>query len=283
MNEWSCPHCGQSPERRGDFLAFAPELDAETDDYDPSRYEALARIEPHNFWFTARNALITRALRRHFPDAKTFLEVGCGTGFVLSEIERQFPQLTLYGSEINSGGLAFAAGRAKRATLFQMDARHIPFRDELDVIGAFDVIEHIEEDEAVLAEMHDAVRAGGGLLLTVPQHPRLWSTHDDVAHHKRRYTRNELVTKVENAGFEVLRTTGFVSLLLPAMLAHRKLFGSRNKKPDTFGAEAGLHVGGVLNGVLSTVMTVERGLTRVASLPFGGSLLLVGRRPAQAP
>ena len=97
-----------------------------------------------------------------------------------------------------------------------MDARRIPFRDEFDVIGAFDVIEHIEEDVAVIDEVGRALRPGGGFVMTVPQHPALWSPQDEHAHHVRRYTAAGLRRKVEAAGFEVVRMTSFVRLLLPS-------------------------------------------------------------------
>src|SRR4030095_1631809 len=100
-------------------------------------------------------------------------------------------------------------------------ARRIPFRGEFDVIGAFDVLEHIKEDEEVLAQMYQATRPRGGVLLTVPQHSFLWSEVDDYSRHVRRYSASELKAKVKRAGFETLRTTSFVSLLLPVMFISR--------------------------------------------------------------
>jgi SAM-dependent methyltransferase len=100
-----------------------------------------------NFWFRARNRLIQWALRRYFPEARNFLDVGCGTGFVLSGVAAALPWINLFGREICSAGLEHAARRIARFELFQMDARAIPFRDKFDVIGAFDVLEHIHEDK----------------------------------------------------------------------------------------------------------------------------------------
>src|SRR4030095_11666933 len=150
--------------------------------------------------------------------AKTFLEIGCGTGFVLSGVKEALPSLTLAGSEIFSEGLGFAAQRLPDVDLFQMDARRIPFREEFDVIGAFDVLEHIQEDEAVLTQMYAATKKGGGILITVPHHPFLWSGSDEFARHARRYKTRELCDKVRRAGFHVLRVTSFVSVLLPALI-----------------------------------------------------------------
>jgi SAM-dependent methyltransferase len=165
--------------------------------------------------------LIIWALRRYFPEANTFFEIGCGTGFVLSGIAQALPQLSLCGSEIYSTGLTFAVQRLPSATLFQMDARKLPFAEEFDVIGAFDVLEHIEEDQLVLAQMYQVVSPGGGIMLTVPQHAFLWSQADEYACHVRRYEAGDLKKKVMQAGFTIERTTSFVSFLLPLMALTR--------------------------------------------------------------
>jgi len=122
----------------------------------PEYFADLAVLEAHNFWFRARNRLVIWALRKYFAGARSLLEIGCGTGFVLSGIAAEFPALKLSGSEIHSSGLRFAAQRVPNSSFFQMDARHIPFSEEFDVIGAFDVLEHVEEDEDVLAGMYRA-------------------------------------------------------------------------------------------------------------------------------
>ena len=102
-----------------------------------------------------------------------------------------------------------------------MDARRIPFECEFDVVGAFDVLEHLVEDESALAQMFNAARPGGGLLVTVPQQRYLWSASDEYAMHQRRYSRAELRAKVESAGFQIERITSFNSLLLPLMILSR--------------------------------------------------------------
>src|SRR5262245_59889697 len=169
------------------YPAFAPELARAAAGFDPAHFSELAELESRNFWFRARNRLIAWALARHCPGAKRFLEVGCGTGYVLSGLAAALPGLDVTGSEVAAEGLGFAARRVPRAKLIQMYARRIPFRDEFDVVGAFDVIEHIEEDRSVLRAMRETLVPGGSLLLTVPQHPFLWSQYDERAHHVRRY------------------------------------------------------------------------------------------------
>ena len=280
--EWTCPACGHEPESKDGLLRFAPELDSQVEDFDERWFPELAASEAASFWFRSRNQLIVWALRRYFPSARNLLEVGCGTGFVAAGIAEAVAPLTLQAGDAQSSGLAFARERAPRARLYQLDARSLPFDREFDVVGAFDVIEHLDEDERVLAQMWRAVRPGGGALITVPQHRWLWSTEDDAGGHKRRYTRAELVGKVERAGFSVERATSFVSVLLPLMAASRLRgrVGMRQHDPDS---NMELSLPRSLDRLLETAMTAERAIIRRGmSLPAGGSLLLVARRPLTA-
>ncbi len=277
--EWSAGACacGWKPETRAGFTHFAPSLADANDDYDADLYRKLVAVEAGNFWFVARNRLIVDAWRRFLPPVGRFLEIGCGTGFVLRGLGEAFPGLERTGTEIYTEGLSFAAERNPGATFVQLDARHLPWRDHFDAIGAFDVIEHIEEDEAVLAGMRSALVPGGGVILTVPQHGLLWSEYDEQAHHKRRYSRKDLLAKLRRAGLEPVYATSFVSLLLPAMLASRLVKRVRKGKSDAMDEFA---IGRAANAALGGVMTLERALMRALRLrfPAGGSLLVIAKR-----
>jgi SAM-dependent methyltransferase len=193
----------------------------------------------------------------------------------LAGIQRSFPQLRVSGAELFPAGLAVAAGRVPEADLIQMDARRIPFREEFDVVGAFDVLEHVHEDEQALAEIHAAIRPGGGVLITVPQHPRLWSVVDEYSQHVRRYRRRDLLAKVRGAGFDIMRCTSFVSLLLPVLVASRMRF----RKQKAFDPLSEYRNPPFVDSALEWVLAAERGLIKVGlPLPAGGSLLAVGRR-----
>jgi len=259
-------------------LAFAPELAEESKGFEPDYFARLAELEPGSFWFRSRNRLLCWALEHYFPNATNFLEIGCGTGFVLAGIRKALPWLTLGGGEVFSAGLRLAADRLPGVDLFQMDARQIPFDNEFDVIGAFDVLEHIGDDELVLSQMYRAVRQGGGILLAVPQHSFLWSKIDEYSRHVRRYSLSELKAKVERAGFKTLRTTSFVSLLLPLMLIARLKQCLTNNELDP-AAEFKLSVPG--NFLLECIMNAERTMIRLGvAFPAGGSLLLVAKKQA---
>ena len=272
----TCEFCGYLTEKIGGYLAFAPELAEQCEGFEAAYFKTLSQLEANSFWFNARNQLLTWALPHYFPGASNFLEIGCGTGFVLSGIASAFPDLAVSGSEVFTAGLEIAAQRVPQAELFQMDARHIPFADHFTVIGAFDVLEHIQEDEQVLSQMYQAVRSGGGIMVTVPQHRFLWSKSDEYAHHVRRYRAGELRRKAEKAGFEVLRLTSFVSLLLPFMLLARL----KQRRTPEFNPTTEFEIPSVVNRLLGNAMLVERATIRAGiSFPAGGSLLLVATKP----
>ncbi|TWD81979.1 2-polyprenyl-3-methyl-5-hydroxy-6-metoxy-1,4-benzoquinol methylase [Kribbella amoyensis] len=243
--------------------------------YDPEKFERLFALDAGSFWFRARSDLIGWALDRNFPAARSFLELGCGNGYVIDRVRRDHPDWRLVGTELFEEGLANARIRMPEGVeLRQLDATENPYDAEFDVAGAFDVIEHIEDAPAVLAGMFASVRPGGGVLITVPQHKWLWSKADVAAHHVKRYTRRELIGELQDAGFEVLRVTSFVSLLLPAMMA------SRLVKRDAADVEGELDMAAPLNTACYQVMRAEGALIRAGlNLPAGGSLLAVARRP----
>lgn len=246
--------------------------------YDAALFERIAEAEPRSFWFRARNRLVVSALRRHFADAQTLLEVGCGTGFILSALHEAFPHVRLTGVDVFAEGLAIARRRLpEEVELLQLDARELPYADEFDVVCALDVLEHMDEDEEVLKGMFRAAKAGGGALVLVPQHPRLWSAMDEVAHHRRRYSRSELETKVRAAGFQVEAVSSFVSTLLPAMVLSR---AGRRLARRPYDPIAELQPSRPLNALFERLLDLERRLIeRGRSLPAGGSLLLVARKP----
>ena len=257
---------------------LAPALASGGVGYDREIFASLAKVEAGSFWFRARNKLILSVFRRMFPHMTRYLEIGCGTGFVLAGVANAFPRARITGSEVLAEGLFFARERLPSAELLQMDARDIPYRDEFDVIGAFDVLEHIAEDDRVLASMREALRNGGGVALTVPQHPALWSRQDDWAHHVRRYRMGELQEKLRRAGFTVVFETGFVTLLLPFMLLSRL---AQRKTTTTIDPLTELRLPPLLDRALEAVMTIERALIRLGvRFPIGGSVLVVAIKRA---
>jgi SAM-dependent methyltransferase len=279
-HDWSCPDCAHKVETLGDIPIFAPAFADTIVGMNPASFAALAQHEDGNYWFVPRRRLILGLLKYYFRAAECIMEIGCGTGFLLSGIANMKPWRRLIGSELHPSALAIARSRlGSRAELVQMDAREIPARDVFDVIGAFDVLEHIEEDEAVLAAMHRALRTAGGILLAVPQHPWLWSTTDERALHVRRYRRGELERKVEGAGFRVLFSGSYTAVLLPLMAASR--WSRPTRKSDSINSD--LQLPPIANAVLKTMLQTEVTLTLAGlRFPVGGSRVVVAAKPRPA-
>ena len=277
--DWLCPQCTTAPMFADGIPLFAPELTISDANYDAADFARITQVQDKNFWFRSRNRLITEFIGACFPEARRFLEVGVGTGVVHAAIAAAHPQLELHASEMLLSGVRQAREKLKDLTrLYQMDARKLPFESEFDLIGAFDVIEHIQEDEQVLRAMRRALRPGGGILLTVPQHPWLWSHEDEQARHKRRYTAPDLHARIERNGFKILRSTSFVTLLLPALAATRWFGPGRRGATDP---TTGLRLPGPVNAILYGVMETERRLLLPwFDLPLGGSRIVAARAVA---
>ena len=255
---------------------FAPELADSISGFDPASFVRLAKVEDGHFWFVARNKLIVGLANRFFPTARHYLEVGCGTGFVLHEMANSRQWEHLAGSDLHPSGLQHARARLPREVeLVQMDAEAIPVLNTFDLIGAYDVVEHIADDEGLLRSLRRAIRTGGGAIIAVPQHPSLWSRADEIGHHQRRYRRGEMEAKLARNGFHPIFSTSFMSVLLPLLAVSRwKARGAR----DNAAVEHETELSPAANTLLKIALLAEVRLT-LAGLhwPIGGSRVVVAR------
>ena len=272
---WNCPACAFVPAVVDGVPILAPELargNPEDADYG---YDELHAAEASHFWFMNRSQLIAWSARRYFPDATSFFDVGCGTGGVLHALRTSMPGVRLAGADALLSGLAYARQQLPGLALTQIDIRRLPYDREFDVVGAFDVLEHLDDDQHALEEIYRSTTIGGGLIVTVPQHPFLWSALDDYSHHRRRYTRPQMIDAIERAGYVVERATSFMTLTLPAQLISRL----RKQSLATLNPAAEMRLNPVVNAILGAVCRVERtAIAAGVSLPIGGSLLVVARR-----
>jgi SAM-dependent methyltransferase len=260
---------------------FAPELAHFNKDFDAAGFKQLFELENNNFWFRSRNRIIQTLFQKYSnktPNGK-FLEIGCGTGYVLKGLER-FPGVKLTGAEIYLEGLKFARMRLPDAEFIQMDAARMPFTDQFDYIGAFDVLEHITEDEAVMKNVFRSLKKDGVFFISVPQYMTMWSYEDDITCHKRRYSKKEIFNKLQNSGFTLMYHTSFVFSLFPLMWISRWL--KKNKKAcdvtqDELNQE--LKLNPLINKIFEYILRIDEFLIRCGmKLPFGGSLMVVAAK-----
>jgi ubiquinone/menaquinone biosynthesis C-methylase UbiE len=274
--QWRCSQCGYAPREEDGIPLLAPNLARGTGVDADYRHHELTEAEARHFWFVARSKLIVWAVRRYFPGAATLLDVGCGSGGVAAALGRALPAVRIVAGDVLISGLQIAKSRTPGQEFIQLDVSAIPYDAAFSVVGAFDVLEHLDDDEAVLREMWRAAVPGGGIILTVPQHRWLWSAVDDFSQHRRRYSRGELRDKVERAGFRVERVTSFMTFVLPLIAASR-LAKNDVAMLDPVGE---LNIGTLANRALQAVCASEAALLDWGlSFPIGGSLLLVARRP----
>jgi SAM-dependent methyltransferase len=239
-------------------------------------FAKLAKVEDGHFWFEERNNLISWAMKKYAPDCRSFLEVGCGTGFVLQRIAEDFPQTSMTAVEYYDAALPFARQRCPRATISQADITNLPFDSEFDVVGCFDVLEHIPDDLAALRNLKKALKLGGLLLVSVPQHMWLWSEHDEHARHQRRYTRKELATKVTSLGLRPIFATSFACLPVPLMLLRK--FRKGQNLDSGRGDWSEFELSGLTNKFLRLILSIECASVRAGMVwRVGGSLFAVFR------
>jgi len=273
---WNCPQCGFVPAQHEGFLSLLPTQPNQDQGFKAEFFFFFERYEKGNFWFENRNSLIVYVLKKYFYQAQSLLEIGCGNGFVLEAVKAAVPDLKVYGSDLFIDALQIASRNIHGIDFYQMNSEIIPMEEDVDLIAAFDVLEHIQRDSVVLAEMFRAVKKGGGIILTVPQHPFLWSYNDTVSCHVRRYTRKELKQKVEIAGFNILKITSFVTFLFPLMIISRFLQKGNSKEYDPM---LEFKISNTINRWFKSILALEQKLLqRGLTFPFGGSLLLVAKK-----
>jgi len=261
------------------FTCYAPTLALGSNDFPIEVYSRFCLLENRHFWFRARNRIILRTFRRYVArnERPRILEVGCGTGYVLQGLAAE-KCYEITGADSNIEGLRYARRRLPGIELVQVDARNLPYESEFDAIGAFDVIEHVAEDEAVLTSFYRALKPGGIVVLTVPQHQWLWSSVDERAGHKRRYARQVLLDKLVATGFDISYVTSFVTTLLPVLYVLRSAKRSHSSTVANVDWSE-LEIRQIANGICSAAMLIDEMLIGCGiSLPAGGSLLAVGRK-----
>jgi 2-polyprenyl-3-methyl-5-hydroxy-6-metoxy-1,4-benzoquinol methylase len=251
--------------------------------YDPSYFTPLFAIEDRHFWFRARNRVISilaRQIKGDLEPGCRVLEVGCGTGSVLRVLEQVFSPGAVVGMDLFIEGLRYAQRRAA-CSLVQGDIHAPPFQGQFDMIGCFDVLEHLPNDVQVLHDLRAMLAEHGALLLTVPAHKSLWSYFDEASHHCRRYGMAELEAKLAASGYRIEYMTQFMACIFPVVWLGRRLArlaARRGLSSDRLAANE-LRVTPIINDIASLLLAPEaRLIARRRRLPVGTSLLAVARK-----
>ena len=233
-------------------------------------YQQMAELDHRHWWYRARRRILAELIRREArpPANAQILEIGCGTGHNLAMLSG-FGHID--GLELDDEARALSEKRLGRKVmssplpeLAEVSNRHY------DLIGAFDVIEHIENDRAALASIATKLKPGGKFVMAVPAHQWMWSAHDVVNHHKRRYSKRSLKALIEGSPLQLDKIGYFNSLLFPLALAERAASKLRGKESAAVALPPA-----PLNAALEKVFGLERHLVGRLPLPIGLSLFAV--------
>lgn len=261
---------------------YSPSVATDFSNYPRSGFDLTDRNAESSFWVRSRNRLFKSLVERELKSTgkTTFLEIGCGTGEFIRHLANS-GKLEITGSEVYLEGLVYAKKNLPQVNFIQFDVTQGTIGVEFDLICAFDVIEHINDDTTALRNINQMLKPNGAVLLSVPQHMFLWSRLDELVEHKRRYSRRELLAKLRMSGFEVHSTTSFVFFLFPLMLLAR-LFdkGRAAAQSRELELEKRVTFPRFANAAFDCFMRLDEWLIRAGfSLPFGGTLIAVARKP----
>jgi SAM-dependent methyltransferase len=233
---------------------------------------ALYGLKEDHFWFSHRRTAILEAVGACLPEGQDarVLEVGCGDGEILAPLSRRFRAV---GIDRRVGDLLLARRRGARRLVAGDGGPDMPFGPGFDLIGLFDVVEHVEDDAGFLRTAASLAVPGGFVLVTVPADPRLWGKFDQYAGHYRRYTRNAVTGLLQGAGLEVLQVLPLFRALWP--LARIGAVLQRNTRVTDPARE--YRVARPWNDLLRRILSVERRLFGTSESGIGTSWLAVAR------
>jgi SAM-dependent methyltransferase len=248
---------------------------------DPDYERKTLLMEERHWWYRGRRAIVRQAVDKLAlgPDAK-ILDAGCGSGRNMVELAAAGD---VYGVDISPYSVEQARSRGLQHVEVGSLTELPVADDEFDLVTSLDVIEHIEDDLAVLRELLRVTRPGGALLVTVPAYPALWSSHDVVNQHQRRYTRRTLLDVAGAAGWRPEHTTHFNALLLPPAAAYRAIDRLRAARSRNGKDHDETHLDATpqwANGLLEKALLAEASLLRRGArrIPAGLSLMAILRK-----
>ena len=237
-------------------------------------YPILFQVEQSHWWHIGRRKILSTFVAdicRQVTDRRPrILDVGCGTGANLLMLSKYGDA---EGVDISEDALSFCRERGLEKVKLGA-GEELPYDDgTFDLVTAFDVVEHMDDDLAGLSEMRRVLRPGGRVLIFVPTFMFLWGLQDDVSHHRRRYRLSELERVLEQAGFEIERSSyANITFFLPILLIRKlmRLTGLKASSENNINVSA-------LNGLLGKLFGAESLILRYINLPFGVSGLCVAR------
>ncbi len=257
---------------------FSPEITDDHEDYNVAGLDVLYSAEEKHFWFIARKQRIINSFKKYVQKHESVLEIGAGTGNVSRALQKAGYDLSV--GEMHLNGLRYAQSYGIK-NCYQFDLFDPPFSEHFDVIGMFDVLEHLQEDVLAMQCVQSMLKPNGRVVLTVPAHQWLWNRDDAIAAHKRRYTLKQLKIVMEKAGFEILHGRYFFVSILPLLFLRRLLNPDKGNKVTEEERHQEIHINPLMNRLLLKITQLENRFFSWIPNLAGGSIILVAKKLEQ--
>jgi len=272
----SCDSCDFTA-HNGSWFDFEP-AESIGSFFDEVEFDHRFVVEPTHYWSRARRELLLDVLRKHVSPSSRVLEVGCGCGYMSKSFAAA--GYDMWSADLSKNALGYSVQNGLEQ-LCRVSITNLPFKDEFDAVVSFDVVEHIPDHRGCIEQLRDALVPGGTLIITVPAHPTLWSSWDEIQQHVRRFPPSEIESLVQDAGLEVITVRQFfAALVLPALAAAAwdRLKGSGQGVEQRADQHRAMWTPPLISEVASQALAIERRLLNTPLPGLGTSLLAVARR-----
>jgi 2-polyprenyl-3-methyl-5-hydroxy-6-metoxy-1,4-benzoquinol methylase len=229
-------------------------------------------VETNHWWFKSRRNYLMDLLKNASKDSK-ILDIGCSSGIFLKDLEKLgFNPNNLFGIDISKKAISNCKKSGLQNT-FVMDAQEINLKEQFDIIIASDCLEHLQEDEKALQNWKTLLKPNGTMYVFVPAFTSLWSYHDTINQHFRRYTKNQLKRKLEKQGLKIQKASYWNFLLFLPVYSFRRISGLfKNKNSGDSDIQMS---NGFINNSLLNLMNLENKLLKHLNFPFGISVFCI--------
>jgi len=250
-----------------------------SNNYSGDEVAFLSDIEDRHYWYRSRRGLLDRLLRKLFDNCsgeRHILDLGCGNGSMIEPLSRAGKY---YGADYSKESVRNCFKKGANVTI--CDARQLGFASSVfDLVAVLDLLEHVEDDNAVLLECYRVLKPGGYLVLFIPAFSFLWTQFDYYSYHKRRYQRRHILRRLKGMGFSfAVISYFFVFLFLPVLFCAilERIWFVRSSRETVW--EKRLHVPpGWLNSILLWWSCLEADLAVKGLLPFGTSIIIAAKK-----
>jgi len=271
---YCCIGCNYEAKNKSGIVFFNPEIRQNFKHYNAEYLNKLYDYESKHFWFIYRKQLILNTFQKYVKKNDSIIEIGAGTGDITRTlISNGYNNVSV--GEIHSAGLNYAK-KYGITNLYQFDINQSPFKNHFNVVGAFDVLEHLEDDDFALKKISRMLKKSGRVIITIPARKWLWSDIDRQSGHLKRYDEQILKKLFKQNAFQILSIKGFFILIVPLLIARSWLNKKRsNKKIEK---RAGFTINPLANFILKMIMLCEGHLLKNATGRWAGSIVVVAKK-----